>query len=303
VRKEFSDIIARLGKADDKIIFLSGDLGYRALEEVQEAFRDRFINMGVAEQNMVSVAAGLAHEGYKVFCYSIAPFIVYRCLEQTRNDVCFHNLPVFLVGNGGGYGYGIMGATHHALEDIACLSALPNMTCYVPAFTDDLEFALDHMLQKGTPAYLRLGIGRSNPGFQAQKSFFYKTFHADSPALTILASGPVINNIAEAITKYNLMGKFDLFAVARFPYLDFPEDFLKSIAKSRKLLVVEEHVKTGGLAQKVSEDILTRSIALDFFKSLCALQYPNKVYGNQAYHQQISGLDADNIGSLLRNFN
>ncbi|HXP53207.1 MAG TPA: transketolase, partial [Bacteroidia bacterium] len=108
MRKTFSNTIEELAIADEKILFLTGDLGYNAFEGLQEKLKDRFINMGVAEQNMISAAAGMAYKGYKVFCYSIAPFIVYRCLEQFRNDVCFHDLPVFLVGNGGGYGYGIM---------------------------------------------------------------------------------------------------------------------------------------------------------------------------------------------------
>jgi transketolase len=93
---------------------------------------------------MVGVAAGLAYKGFEVFTYSIAPFAIYRCFEQIKIDVCIHNLPVFIVGNGGGYGYGIMGATHHAIEDIACVSSLPNMTCWIPAFTEDVEYCLNH---------------------------------------------------------------------------------------------------------------------------------------------------------------
>src|SRR3972149_3068805 len=126
MRKIFSDSIEKAALRDEKIIFITGDLGFNAFENLQKSIGDRFINAGVAEQNMIGLAAGLAYKGYKVFCYSIAPFIVYRCLEQTRNDVCFHKLPVFIVGNGGGYGYGIMGSTHHALSDIACLAGLPD---------------------------------------------------------------------------------------------------------------------------------------------------------------------------------
>src|ERR1035438_1328963 len=112
MRKTFSNIIEKIGE-DDKIIFLTGDLGFNAFENIQTKMKDRFINTGVAEQNMIGMAAGMASKGYSVFCYSIAPFVTYRCLEQIRVDVCFHKLPVFIVGNGGGYGYGIMGATHH----------------------------------------------------------------------------------------------------------------------------------------------------------------------------------------------
>ena len=118
---------------------------------------------GVAEQNMIGVAAGMAYKGYRVICYSIAPFVVYRCLEQVRNDVCFHNLPVYVIGNGGGYGYGIMGPSHHAIEDIATLSGLPNMTCYVPAFIEDMNSLLQHMADARRPAYFRLGLGKHMP--------------------------------------------------------------------------------------------------------------------------------------------
>jgi transketolase len=301
VRKEFSNIITKLGREDDRIIFLSGDLGYKALEEVKETLKERFINTGVAEQNMVSVAAGLAYEGFKVFCYSIAPFIVYRCLEQTRNDVCFHNLPVFLVGNGGGFGYGIMGPTHHALEDISCMSSLPNMISYVPAFTEDLEIAITDILQNETPAYLRLGLGKKNTDQLLQKGNFNKILHSDTPSVTVLSMGPIIHNILDGISLSNCKGKVDLYSAVKFPYGELPENFIRSLQISKKLIVVEEHVKTGGLSQKVAEEILSRNIRLDLYQSLCALQYPDKLYGSQAYHQKISGLDAENIALILRN--
>src|SRR5450759_1310357 len=132
MRKEFSNIIEKIATADDHVIFLTGDVGFMALENVRDAIGKRFINMGVAEQNMISVAAALATEGLVPVCYSIAPFIVFRPAEQIRLDVCLHNLNVKIVGNGGGYGYGIMGATHHALEDVGMLSSFSGMSCFVP---------------------------------------------------------------------------------------------------------------------------------------------------------------------------
>src|ERR1043165_729856 len=134
MRKHFSTYLENIAADNPDIVFLTGDLGYNALEGVAAKLGDRFINAGVAEQNMVGMAAGMASQGFEVICYSIAPFVVYRCLEQVRNDVCFHNMPVYVVGNGGGYGYGIMGSSHHAIEDIGTLSGLQNMRCYVPAF-------------------------------------------------------------------------------------------------------------------------------------------------------------------------
>ena len=95
---------------------------------------------------MIGIAAGLAVKGYKVFCYSIAPFIVYRCLEQIRNDVCFHDLPVFMVGNGGGYGYGIMGSSHHAISDLASISSLPNIKSWIPNTANDVNQITERIL-------------------------------------------------------------------------------------------------------------------------------------------------------------
>src|SRR5579872_3439159 len=113
--------------ADPDYLFLTGDLGFKALEPLRQVLGPRFINAGVAEQNMVSVAAGLASQGLKPWAYSIAPFIYARPLEQIRNDVCLHRLPVKLVGNGGGYAYGVMGGSHHAIEDYGILLSLLNM--------------------------------------------------------------------------------------------------------------------------------------------------------------------------------
>src|SRR5437868_4718544 len=127
MRPQFCDALQDLLAEDGRSLLLSGDLGFNAFEDIAAAHGARFLNAGVAEQNMMGLAAGLALSGFTPWVYSIAPFVTLRCLEQIRNDVCFHNLPVRIVGNGGGYTYGIMGATHHALEDLGALKGLPNM--------------------------------------------------------------------------------------------------------------------------------------------------------------------------------
>ena len=127
MRVEFVNAVIKHYETIRNQVFLTGDLGFMALETVREKFGKYFINAGVAEQNMISVAAGLAAEGFIPWVYSISPFATLRPYEQLRNDVCHHNLPVKIVGNGGGYGYGIMGATHHTLEDIGAMRLLPGM--------------------------------------------------------------------------------------------------------------------------------------------------------------------------------
>jgi transketolase len=295
MRRAFSNIIKKLGKENKKILFLTGDLGFNALEEVQRELGDRFINMGVAEQNMISAAAGFAFEGYKVFCYSIAPFIVYRCLEQTRNDVCFHNLPVFLVGNGGGYGYGIMGMSHHTIDDIACLSGLPNMNCYIPAFIEDVEFAVRDILNRNRPAYLRLGLGKNNPYGNISKKYFKELLINKNAKLTILGSGPIMNNIISAINMLKSKTEFDLFCLSKVPIEKLPSKFIKSLKNTKKLLVVEEHICTGGIGERISRDLLTLRTKIQKFKSLYAKGYPGGTYGSQNFQLKMSGLDPDSI--------
>src|SRR5579872_884163 len=156
MRNAFCDTLVKYASQPD-FVFLTGDLGFNALEPLQKAAGERFINAGVAEQNMVSVAAGLANQGLKPWAYSIAPFIYARPLEQVRNDVCLHDLPVKLVGNGGGYAYGVMGGSHHAIEDYGILLSLINMRVFVPAFKSDIPPMVEKLLQLNHPAYFRLG--------------------------------------------------------------------------------------------------------------------------------------------------
>ncbi|MCF8296506.1 MAG: hypothetical protein K9J13_03085 [Saprospiraceae bacterium] len=299
MRRAFSNIIEQLAQEDDKIIFLTGDLGFNAFENLQQKLGERFINMGVAEQNMISVAAGMASKGFKVFCYSIAPFAVFRPLEQIRNDVCFHKLPVFIVGNGGGYGYGIMGSSHHALEDIATLAGLPDMTCYIPALKKDVETIVRKILENKKPAYLRLGLGLEIDGETGIANDFQIIHKAENPKITIAALGPVVENVVNDERFQSLKNSIDVFTITEIPYTKLSDDFVSSVKKSKKLLVVEEHKKHGGLAHNLSLDILENRILTDEFLSLHAKGYQSNTYGNQKFHQKESGLDSDNIYEII----
>ena len=162
---------------DPRLVFLTGDLGFKALEPLREALSQRFINAGVAEQNMVSVAAGLAKLGLRPWVYSIAPFIYARPFEQIRNDVCLHKLPVILVGNGGGYGYGVMGSTHHALEDYGCLLTLPNLRVFVPAFDEDVSAMVPLLMQLDQAGLFEARVGGSTGGVHHSGVFLLAKVH------------------------------------------------------------------------------------------------------------------------------
>ncbi len=168
MRKQLCDALV-LRSARPDMVFLTGDLGFMALESLQQAMGERFINAGIAEQNMVSAAAALAREGMDVWAYSIAPFCYARPFEQIRNDVAFHNLPVKLIGNGGGYAYGVMGPTHHAIEDYAVLLTLPNMRAFIPVFDEDVGATINRAGSVPGPSYIRLGRGEVPHGYLAPR--------------------------------------------------------------------------------------------------------------------------------------
>jgi transketolase len=287
LRAAFSEAMLQLARQHPELLLLSGDVGFRAFEGLADELGPRFINTGVAEQMAVGLAAGLAHRGHKVFWYSIASFAVFRPLEQIRLDVCLHNLPVFIVGNGGGYGYGAMGATHHALDDLACLSGLPNMTCYVPAYQADVPMALNSLLQAGQPAYLRLGLG---PEGQPQPLTSLQRIQSGG-RLTAVALGPMLHEVLQAAAGHDV----EVWAARILPFDDSLGQLLQSLRRTRRLLVVEEHSRRGGLAEALSLALLEHGLRLKAMKACCAQGYPQGLYGSQSYHRSLSGLDAASL--------
>ena len=299
MRKEFCKLIEKLALIDDKIIFISGDLGYNAFESIQSSIGDRFINCGVAEQSMIGIAAGLAKKGFKVFCYSIAPFAVFRCLEQIRNDVCFHDLPVFIVGNGGGYGYGIMGSSHHAISDIASISSLPNITTWTPDSVNCIDFILDSILKSNSPAYLRLASDESeNSNFDIQGSF--NILNNCGSDTTVIALGFLMNRVVEVVEQEKISDQINILSCVKFP-LSFSKESLILFQKTKKILVIEDHVSVGGLSQQLLYNLTLNNINLNSFTSLTAKGYPSSLYGDQNFHHVESRIDKTSIRSNILN--
>jgi transketolase len=157
MRNAFAKAITELAVADERIVLLSGDIGNRLFDEFKERCPDRFHNCGVAEANMIGVAAGLALCGFRPVCYTIAPFVTYRCIEQIRVDLCYHNLPVTIVGTGAGLAYASLGATHHSCEEVGMLRLLPEMTVLTPADAVEVRALLEGCFKLTGPAYMRIG--------------------------------------------------------------------------------------------------------------------------------------------------
>ncbi len=286
-----------IGAGDPATVFLTGDLGYKALEPVREAFGDRFINVGVAEQQMIAMAAGLVRAGLRPWAYSIAPFIHARPFEQIRNDVCLHHLPVRLVGNGGGYGYGVMGATHHALEDYGALLTLGGMTVMVPAFGSDVAEVVARASAHPGPVYLRLGLAEEGdaevPGFAPWRRVL------EGQGATLLVCGPLAGMLLRGIRDLPLEVRPRMWVVTELPFGELPEAFLDDVRASGRLIVAEEHVAHGGVGQMVATALLAAGVLPTSFVHRHALGYPSGRYGSQSWHRTECGLDVVSMLALL----
>ena len=297
MRNEFCQAVCRLSGRDD-FVFLTGDLGFKALEPLRDAAGPRFINAGVAEQNMVSVAAGLARTGLHPWVYSIAPFAYARPFEQIRNDVCLHDLGIVIVGNGGGYGYGVMGATHHALEDYGALCTLQNLRAYVPAFNADVAPLVEALHALPHPAYLRLGLGEEPKGVELPPyAPWRKLLDGGGPAL--LVAGPLAGGIFDAARALDPARRPAMWVVSELPIADLPPAFLADVRRADHLLVAEEHVPTGGVGPAVAQRLLEAGAAPRRFAHRAARGYPSGLYGSQRFHRRECGLDPAAILAAL----
>jgi len=254
MRKVFIDTLITLAEQDKDIYLLTADLGFGLVEQFAAQFPKQYINVGVAEQNMIGVATGLALEGKKVFCYSIANFPTMRCLEQIRNDVCYHNLPVCIVSGGAGLWYGALGMTHHAVEDIAVMRVLPNMAVVSPCDGIEMVQVVKSVYQLGTPSYLRVtrdtGIAFSETPFEFGKARQI----TDGADVAILATGGLVSSAIQASVK--LANHHKIYAkvlnIHTIKPLDW-ETILDAVDGVKVVITIEEHSRIGGLGSAVAE--------------------------------------------------
>ena len=296
MRKAFAQAVIQEFSGDD-CFFLTGDLGFMALEEVRDALGERFINCGVAEQNMIGVAAGLAREGMRVFAYSIAPFCYARPFEQIRNDLALTGLPVCLVGNGGGYGYGHMGPTHHALEDCAAMAAL-GVRCLVPVFDVDLVAQLK--AEREGPVYLRLGYEVMPEGGCAPPYAPWRCILSGSQGI-LVALGPLAGVAWKALSDLDETARPAVWAVAELPIegrASPPQAFLRAV-EGNTLYVMEEHTMQGGLGMQIGYIMTASGIRPKRLIHRHALGYPSGRYGSQTFHRKECELDADSLRTLV----
>ena len=292
--------IHELMRKDENIYFLTGDLGYHVLEDMQAEFPKRVINMGVAEQNMMSVAAGLALSGKKVYVYSIIPFATMRCFEQIRNDVCYNNADVTILGVGSGLSYGILSATHFALEDIAIIRALPNISIFSPADEIEAVLGVKELYKQRKPAYIR--IGKKEEPKIYDRAYDLKigkgNLLLEGSDITLFSTGTIMSEVLNAAEI--LRGKKIKATIVNIHTIK-PLDKNLVIQESRfkkHVFVVEEHGKIGGLGSAIAEAVCDE----EDFPQLTLIGTEDrfiKNIGSQDYLRRVTGLSSDKIASTI----
>ncbi len=300
MRNTFVNELIQLARADERVWLLTGDLGFGVLEPFAHQFPERFVNVGVAEQNMTGIAAGLALDNRVVFTYSIANFSTLRCLEQIRNDVCYHNLNVRVVSVGAGLAYGSHGYTHFAVEDLAIMRALPNLSILSPADPLEARCAATLAVKHSGPMYIRLGKNGEPSLHSDEVSFDLTKLIELLPAgdMTLIATGSIAFHAFQAAT--TLRGEGYSVGMYTCPSIHpFDHDTLAHICRrSRWVISVEEHTPVGGLSSLIAEQMAQHSER----STLVPLTLPRTIsgVGTQEYFLKLFQLDAAGIMHRLK---
>ena len=283
----------------NEVCFLTGDLGFAFLEPIRKALGNRFINAGIAEQNMMSVAAGLCRAGMDPWVYSISPFCYARPFEQVRNDICLHDLPVKIIGSGGGFGYGLAGPSHHALEDCGVMSSLQNMVVYAPSFPEDIPGVLHEMKNSKHPCYLRLA--RAERNLEESEQGIFQPFRrvAQGEKGVVVALGTMASVAMEANDRLDASSKVSVWACSKMPLTReiFDNVFVDELCSAKWVLALEDHVRVGGLGEQFASVLMENNIRVRRYVHRYASGYISGLYGSQDFHRKENGIDA---GSLLQ---
>lgn len=298
MRSAFIEELTRLARMDNNIVLVVGDLGFGVVQKFADEFPMQFVNAGVAEQNMTGIAAGMALSGRTVLTYSIANFPVIRCLEQIRNDVCYHDANVKIVAVGGGMAYGSLGMTHHATEDLAIMRAMPNMTVLAPNDPVEARLATRAAVEHRGPVYLRLGkqgeksVHANDPDFRIGKAIRVR----DGDDATLLVTGGLLLNAMNAAEQLASRGTHA--AVVSVPSIK-PFDVDAVLDARGAIFTIEEHSIIGGLGGVVAETLAEAGLGTVFKRiGLPGEQFSSKI-GDQEYLRREFGLDADGIAATV----
>jgi len=301
MRAAFIESFTEVAGRDPRLTLITGDLGFGVVLDFARSHRNQFLNAGIAEQNMAGVAAGMAMAGRIVFIYSIANFPTIRCLEQIRNDICYHRANVTIVSIGGGFAYGALGMSHHATEDLAILRALPGMTVIAPGDPVETAAAVRAAAAGIGPVYLRLGragepLVHAGPiDWRLGKAFTVR----DGGALTLISTGGMLATTVAAAAELSKAGiRARVLSMHTLHPLD-ADAILRAARETRLVVTVEEHSIVGGLGGAVAEVLAEAGIPNVRFRRFGLPRAFNTDVGDQDYLRKLYGLDCQSIAARV----
>jgi transketolase len=302
MRGAFIRAITALAERDERVHLIVGDLGFGVVESFARRFPAQFLNAGVAEQNMTGIAAGMALTGKIAFTYSIANFPVLRCLEQIRNDVCYHNADVKIVAVGGGLAYGSLGSSHHATEDLAIMRSLPRMVVVAPGDPMEAEAATEAIASHPGPCYLRLGrageahVHQEKINFQLGKAIQIR----DGRDLTLISTGGLLETavqVAESLGHTGLRAR--VLSMHTVKPID-SDAILTASSETHAIFTLEEHSLVGGLGSAVAEVLAEAGAEGSIFKRFGLPSAFSSVIGTQEYIRANYGLAPAPLAAAIR---
>ena len=302
MRAVFNKTLLEIAKKDKRIHMVLADIGYGEIEPFRDTFPERYYNVGVAEQNMTGVATGIAMEGNIAVTYSIANFPTLRCLEQIRNDACYHNANVKIVIIGGGVSYGALGMSHHSTEDIAIMRALPNMIVEVPCDNNEAIAATYAMIEHDGPFYYRCGykgekdIHTGPIDFKLGKAITVK----EGKDITLIFAGPIGSEVVEAAEILKKDG-INCRVVSMHTIKPIDKEMIVDSAKNTGgIVTIEEHNLMGGLGSTVAEVLCDENVMPKKFKRLAFPDVNVAKIGGQKWIRDQYGLQAKGIAESVR---
>jgi transketolase len=303
MRGAFFRALTASAECDERIHLIVGDLGFGVVEPFAKRFPRRFLNAGVAEQNMTGIAAGMALSGKIVFTYSIANFPILRCLEQVRNDVCYHNANVKIVAVGGGLAYGSLGSTHHATEDLAIMRSLPRMAVIAPGDPVEAEAATSAIVAHAGPCYLRLGrageakIHQQAIDFHVGKAILVR----DGKDLTVISTGGMLETAVQVANMLDHAGGLQVRVLSMHTVKPLDVDaVLTAAGETSAIFTLEEHSVIGGLGSAVAECLAESNERSVRFKRFGLPSAFCSAPGTQDYLRGRHGLSVEAVANTIR---
>ena len=299
MRDQFIKTLLSLVSNYPNIILMTGDLGFSIFDDFAKKYPNNFINVGVAEQNMTGIAAGLALEGKIIFTYSIGNFSTLRCLEQIRNDICYHELNVNIVSMGGGFSYGPLGITHHSTEDLAIMRSLPNITVVSPSGQWEITGATKALIDEPSPGYLRLdkSCGDDSPSLENKEKYRLGVSRVlrEGKDCAIVLSGGILEEAqiaAEKLISKNISTR--IISMHTIKPID-KNAVIDAYNSTNAIITLEEHTIYGGLGSAVAEILADNQLTGKKFLRIGLEDGFSSIVGSQKYLRKCYGMDSDSI--------